>query len=273
MTGKVIDSGANSLLLVLLPLALAIMIVFVAWPFILGIFALGLVWKLWQTYQWQKLSEKIDPLFNQLIQANQGCLTVLDLSMKTSLNAGTAKWFLDRKADQYGAVKRLYEDKGVIYYFLTANALGSIFDDSEPEDDTELAPATNLSSSPSDTVTIKPESEQKLTTSATVETETSSSATENSTQGISETTPPEILDTSQSSSTTELTINVDQNEVKSENLSLNQGELAKRLEVHSSTVGKRKSEEDFGLWSQSRDPEGIPWQYVEVDKIFIPLQE
>jgi hypothetical protein len=273
MTGKVIDSGANSSLLVLLPLALVIMIVFVAWPFILGIFVLGLGWKLWQTYQWQKLSGKIDPLFNQLIQAHQGCLTVLDLSMKTGLNAGTAKWYLERKADQYGAVKRLYEDKGVIYYFLTTSALGSIFDDSEPDSDIELAPATNLSSSSSDTVTITPKSEQRITRTTTTESKTSSSAQENSTPPIAETSQSEIKDTSQLSSTTKLTTAVNQPEINLENLSLNQGELAKRLEVHSSTIGKRKSDEDFGLWSQSRDPDGIPWQYVDAEKIFIPLQE
>ena len=97
MTGKVIDSGANGLLLVLLPFALITMVVFVAWPLIVGAFAFALGWKLWQTYQWQQLSTQIDPLFNQLVNVNKGCLTILDLSSKTGLSSRISKWYLDRK--------------------------------------------------------------------------------------------------------------------------------------------------------------------------------
>lgn len=274
MTGKVIDSGANSLLLVILPLALAIVIVFVAWPLILGIFALVLAWKLWQTYQWQKLSGEIDPLFNQLVQAHQGCLTVLDLSMKTSLNANTAKWYLDRKADQYGAIKRLYEDKGVVYYFLTAGALGSIFDDSDPYSDTEeLAPLNNLSSSSSDTSKVSSESKQQSSQTEIASSATQISATTNESTQLNQETKE--LDESIIFSSSYSTSKIDQDltsENQPNNLMLNQADLAKRLEVHSSTIGKRKSEEDFGLWSQSRDPDGIPWQYLEEEKMFIPLE-
>ncbi len=272
MTGKVIDSGANSLLLVLLPLALITMVVFVAWPLILGIFVVSLGWKLWQTYQWQQLSKKIDPLFNQLIQTNQGCLTILDISLKTGLNANTSKWYLDRKTDQYGAVKRLYEDKGVVYYFLTGNALGSIFDDSDSDSDTESAPEPNLisTSDSSDSTTTNNESqgESPKVVDTLAKDENSSAETEFLTENespsdqenISPTPPPENIksDLGQVIATSELTFN--------------QTELAKRLEVHSSTVGKRKSDDDFSLWSQSRDPDGIPWQYIEDTKLFIPLE-
>lgn len=154
MTGKVIDSGANSILLVLLPLALITMVVFVFWPFIVGIFFFALGYKIWQRYRLKQLSEQIDPFFNQLIQAHQGCLTVLDLTTKTNLGAKTARWYLEQKTLEYGAVKRLYEDKGIVYYFLTANALGSIFDDSEPDDDTDLAPETDLNASFSKPTTV-----------------------------------------------------------------------------------------------------------------------
>jgi hypothetical protein len=51
-----------------------------------------------------------------------------------------------------------------------------------------------------------------------------------------------------------------------------QAELAKRLDVHASTVGKRKSEEDFPEWSQSRDPEGIAWKYDPDTKEFTPIE-
>jgi hypothetical protein len=52
-----------------------------------------------------------------------------------------------------------------------------------------------------------------------------------------------------------------------------QAELAKRLDVHSSTVGKRKSDEDFPEWSQSRDPEGIAWEYNPEAKEFVPIEK
>jgi hypothetical protein len=55
--------------------------------------------------------------------------------------------------------------------------------------------------------------------------------------------------------------------------SLIQAELAKRLDVHSSTVGKRKSDSDFSEWSQSRDPEGIAWEYSPDTKEFLPVQK
>jgi hypothetical protein len=265
MTGKVIDSGANGTLLVLLPLALAIMVLFVAWPLFVGLFGLGLAWKLWQTYQWQQLSQKIDPTFNQLVQANQGCLTVLDISMKANLTANTAKWYLERKAEQYGAVRRLYQDQGIVYYFLTASALGSIFDDSEPENEVELAPENNPSpittpdvvdtlSQENRNISIPTPKEENLTS---LEKKTKSSA---SPPAVSEAeSPPKIISSQERI-------------LDTTDLNLNQSELAKRLEVHSSTIGKRKSDSDFALWSQTKDPDGVPWQYIEETKIFTPLK-
>ena len=43
------------------------------------------------------------------------------------------KYFLARKSDEYGTKPQTVADKGVIFYFPTASALGSILDDSEPE--------------------------------------------------------------------------------------------------------------------------------------------
>jgi hypothetical protein len=53
--------------------------------------------------------------------------------------------------------------------------------------------------------------------------------------------------------------------------SLIQLELARRLDVHSSTVGKRKSDPDFSEWSKSKDPEGIAWKYSRKSKMFNPI--
>ncbi|WP_017295176.1 hypothetical protein [Geminocystis herdmanii] len=263
MTGKVIDSGANSILLVILPLALIIMVVFTFWPIIVGILVFALGYKLWKRYHLKQLSEQIDPFFNQLIQANQGCLTVIDITTKVNLSVKDARSYLDYKTQQYGAVKRLYEDKGVVYYFLTANALGSIFDDSEPDDDTDLAPDTNASFSDrpttqvieSQTPTVNPEIVIPVVTEPSTTTVIPSSAS----TSVDNPLPPPSSPEENTSSSIESNINA-----------LNQSELAKRLEVSPTTVAKRKTEADFPLWSQSRDPDGTSWQYVEETKLFIP---
>ncbi|NJO19313.1 MAG: hypothetical protein HC838_03495 [Spirulinaceae cyanobacterium RM2_2_10] len=51
-----------------------------------------------------------------------------------------------------------------------------------------------------------------------------------------------------------------------------QAELSKRLAVHSGTLTKRKSDPDFPQWTQSRDPEGIAWQYSVSEKVFTPVE-
>ncbi|WP_330205053.1 hypothetical protein [Cyanobacterium sp. Dongsha4] len=274
MNGKVIDSGANSIPLVLLPLAFIIIIVFVAWPLLVAIFIFALGLKLWERFRLQQLSEEIDPYFNNLIQAHQGCVTVLDLTNKTELKSKTARWYLDQKAEEYGAVKRQYEDKGIVYYFLTASTLGSILDDSEPDDsdtdeDINIASSSQQSSSSYSSISpaSSPTPEVKLESVTITPPENPPSS------------PPPVNDDSVSNTSPEVETST-QEEDKSDTLdsqeengmSLNQSDLAKRLEVHPSTVGKRKSDRDFGLWSQSRDPDGIPWQYIEDTKMFVPLK-
>ncbi|MFN7852269.1 MAG: hypothetical protein ACK5OU_10015, partial [Dolichospermum sp.] len=55
--------------------------------------------------------------------------------------------------------------------------------------------------------------------------------------------------------------------------SLIQSELAKRLNVYSSTVYKRRNDPDFPEWSRSRDPDGIAWSYSRKSKEFFPMEE
>ena len=139
MTGKVLDSGASGALVLILPMALVIVILLKAWPVILLLSVLSIGVRIWQNYQWNQWSQQVDPFFHQLIKANQGCLTPIDLSLKANLTGRGAKQFLDKKAEEYGA-QRKEEDKGTVYYFLTASALGSIFDDSEPSELDEALP-------------------------------------------------------------------------------------------------------------------------------------
>ncbi|BAQ61887.1 hypothetical protein GM3708_2293 [Geminocystis sp. NIES-3708] len=233
------------------------MVVFVFWPLIVGIFFFALGYKIWQRYRLKQLSEQIDPFFNQLIQAHQGCLTVVDLTAKTDLSAKTARWYLEQKTEEYGAVKRLYEDKGIVYYFLTANALGSIFDDSEPDDDTDLAPEPNLNASFSNDLaeidSIKDVSDISPSPTTTV------IPPQPNPTVFSDILPP-----------TPETIVASASTVETNTDTVTQSELAKRLDVTSQTIGRRKLEADFSLWSQSKDPEGVPWKYIEETKLFIP---
>ncbi|BAQ66270.1 hypothetical protein GM3709_3035 [Geminocystis sp. NIES-3709] len=242
------------------------MVVFVFWPVIVGIFILTLGFKLWQKYRLKQLSEQIDPFFNQLIQANQGCLTVIDITTKTNLSASTARWYLDQKTQEYGAVKRLYEDKGIVYYFLTANALGSIFDDSEPDSDTDIAPSLTASFSNTETTTViesqSAKVPEKIVTPVVDEPSTTTVISSQPSPSVSDNFPPSPPPKETEISTTNIT--------ESNINALNQSELAKRLEVSPSTVGKRRSDADFTLWTQTRDPDGVAWQYIEETKLFIP---
>ncbi len=51
-----------------------------------------------------------------------------------------------------------------------------------------------------------------------------------------------------------------------------QSELAKRLDVHSSTIYKRRDDPDFSAWTQTRDPEGVSWIYSSETRLFSPLE-
>ena len=50
-----------------------------------------------------------------------------------------------------------------------------------------------------------------------------------------------------------------------------QAELAKRLNLHASTIAKHKSLPDFPQWSQNQDPEGVSWKYLPETKMFVPV--
>ncbi|NEO27270.1 MAG: hypothetical protein F6K03_10320 [Kamptonema sp. SIO4C4] len=71
-----------------------------------------------------------------MLKENQGCLTAIDLALNANITLEAAKRFLENKASEYGAQRKEYQ-KGTVYYFLTASALGRIFDESEPSSDSD----------------------------------------------------------------------------------------------------------------------------------------
>ncbi|NJO19312.1 MAG: hypothetical protein HC838_03490 [Spirulinaceae cyanobacterium RM2_2_10] len=135
MTGQVLERSAASILVLLIPLAFVLVLLYSVWPLLLLIVAAGIGLNVWQKYRWQQWSQQVTPYFNQLISDNQGCLTPFDLAMKANLTAAAAQRFLDRKAADYGAQCKDYKEGGRVYYFLTASALGSMFQESEPVGD------------------------------------------------------------------------------------------------------------------------------------------
>jgi hypothetical protein len=249
MTGKIIDRGAAGFLVLIIPLAVGIVLLFTVWPFILLFILLGLVWKVWQDYRWSRLSAVVNPYFNQLLQEHQGCLTPMDLSVKANLTAKSALQFLERKADEFGAQKKTLGNKGIVYYFITASTLGSLFDESElPPEDEEIevvsksaVPVILASSQPA--VTPPP-----LT-------------------GIGkllEEVPevPEEVPDSQAIETSQPAIGP-----------LILSDLAKRLEITPAMLGKRKNSPEFADWSRSKDPEGIAWQYLPAESMFMAIED
>jgi ParB family chromosome partitioning protein len=54
--------------------------------------------------------------------------------------------------------------------------------------------------------------------------------------------------------------------------SLTDAEMALRLGVKTSTLGKAKKRTDFSSWSKSKDPDSKAWQWIAESKRFVPLE-
>jgi len=54
---------------------------------------------------------------------------------------------------------------------------------------------------------------------------------------------------------------------------LNQNQLAKRFNYNSSNLAKQRNKgyESFVIFSASKDPDGISWQYSKQDKLYYPI--
>lgn len=257
MTGKVIDSSAKGILILILPIAFLCVLLLKAWPYLLALLLAATIFTVWQQYEWLKWSKQVNPFFNLLIKENQGCLTALDLSLKANISGPAAQRYLERKAAEFGAKRRVYEDRNTVYYFLTASALGSIFESSEPLPEPEYESLTSQA----------PRLIQLLTESAADGWDNSDLNSQ-----IEEDDQPvvhpfknlgKLLDESEEIPAQE----------KKVIQSLIQSELAKRLDVHASTIGKHKSDPDFPEWSQSKDPEGIAWKYSAKRREFFPVDK
>ena len=262
MPGKVLDNGSAGALVLILPLAFSFVALYALWPLLLLLAAVIVAFQLWQNYQWQKWCREINPYFNQLIKENQGYLTPVDLCVRANLTPRDAKIFLARKSDEYGTKPQTVADKGVVFYFPTASALGSILDDSEPE---AAVNSYQLAAKDSNKLSVRGIA-QLAKQEQSEQNDTAESA---SFARLPEVESPSTTATETKSdpdsSTTERSASIDAGQ------SLIQAELAKRLDLNSSTVGRRKGDRDFEEWSQSKDPEGIAWRYEPDTKLFVAV--
>jgi hypothetical protein len=274
MTGKIIDSNAGGCLILILPIAFLIIFLFSTWPVLLALLLLSAIWNFWQRYQWQQWSQQVNPIFHKLILENRGSITAIDLAMKANFSAATAKRYLDTKAEEFGAQRRDDKELGTVYYFITARTLGSIFDDSEPpslpnEQDNIDSPLLSENQNQ-----LRPLENSIERGSLQEEGDFEAAAGEPphaTPSSISPHLPPSSLIPDPYEAAKEQA--EPPNHKQSALESLLQSELAKRLDVHSSTVYKRRADPDFPEWSRSRDPEGIAWKYSPDTKQFSPLPE
>lgn len=243
MSEKLIETNGKGFLVLLLPISFLIIFLVSTWKALLALALLIAGINIFQMYQWQQWSQKVNPLFHQMIRENQGKITPIDLAMKGNFSGTQAKRYLDSKASEFGASLINSQEGGDVYYFITSSILGNILDSSEPEKKLATQPLSATTS----TLLAPP--------------------------------PPQIEQEEQKEEAREPLVTASHEEVRKpleKQLifgSLIQSELAKRLNVYSSTVYKRRNDPEFPEWSRSRDPDGIAWSFSQKTKEFFPLDE
>ncbi|MFH7030704.1 MAG: hypothetical protein ACHBN1_36505 [Heteroscytonema crispum UTEX LB 1556] len=250
MSEKSLESNGKAFLVILLPISFLIIFLVYTWRIWLALIVLVLGFNIWQSYRWQQWCQRVNPTFHEMVREAQGRITPMDLAIKGNFSGDTAKRYLDTKASEFGA-SILNEDGNKVYYFMTASTLGSILDSSEPvkELPTQSVTKTAMSVLASPEAQAQQEQEEPESESK-IETETE--------------LPPQPPQKEQVKLPLEKQLIFG---------SLIQSELAKRLNVYSSTVFKRRDDPDFPEWSRSRDPDGIAWSYSPKTKEFFPLEE
>ncbi len=248
MSEKTLETSGKGFLLLLLPLSFLIIFLVSAWRVLLGLFAVVVGFNLWRTYRWQQWCSQVNPVFQQLIGEHSGRITPMDLALRGNFNGGKAKRYLDAKASEFGA-SIVDSDDGKIYYFMTANTLGSILDSSEPEIDFSNAPVATLNKELLEPTPVKVEEESVVELANAEE------------------LPEEILEHAE---------HAEHAKPLEKQLflgSLIQSELAKRLGVYSSTVFKRRDDPAFPEWSRNKDPDGVAWTFSADTKEFFPVED
>lgn len=202
----------------------------------LGTMAIG-AWTIWTFYQQRRQSQQayLKELFYQLIQENHGYITALDLAMKANISAQAAVQYLERRAEEFAAEFEVNEQGGVLYLFTTAKSARAI--------DVKFFTQEPVKK------TLPKSTERRRQLKDFPAVSVNRDEPKDSGREIEE---------------------INQEIAQSP---LNQAKLAKRLQVHSSTVSKRKINANFDQWSRNLDPEGVAWQYSPETKRFYPMKQ
>lgn len=271
MTGKAVESDPKGLLVLILPVAVAMVFIYKAWRWILLALTVAIAWVVWDNYQWQQKCLAIDPLFNQLVQKNQGIITQADLVSQGIAKGRAANRYLKDKVAEYGAYQRQVGESKV-YYFISASTLGSIFDDSEPEPQpaTPPSPALPATTEPVVEVTVAKTAPEVQTPPAAIV----SPDAELAAAPVGHSPFAQLAELKEARKQQEPEVNETASMPATDPkpaaaMTLIQSELAKRLDTTSSTIARRKSEENFAEWTQSKDPDGLAWAYDPDSKLFI----
>jgi len=246
MSEKTIENYGKSFLVLILPISFVIVFLVNTWKVLLLILGLLMVFNLWQQYRWEKWCNQVNPLFYDLIRENQGKITPMDLAIKGNFSGQVAKRYLDGKAQEFGASVLGSENEEQSYYFINASILGDILDSSELLEKLPAQPVTKIARSflaPPPVILQEEEAQPKF-------------------ESESESLPAPTHEEVKKPLEEQLVFG-----------SLIQSELAKRLNVYSSTVYKRRNDPDFADWCRSRDPDGIAWSYSRKSKEFFPIEE
>jgi hypothetical protein len=258
MSEKTIEGNGKAFLLLILPISFLAIFLASTWRIWLGVSLLILGLNFWQRYQWRQWCLGVNPTFHQLIQKNQGSITPMDLAAVGNFSGDRAKYYLNTKANEFGANIRTTDDGKQTYYFMNATILGGILDSSEPQ--LELPAAKVPRKMPLLTTPEKITAVTQVKPELVADVGDHIEAVAANTEAEVETLPPK--DHAQPTLAEQLVFG-----------SLIQSELAKRLNVYSSTVFKRRDDADFPEWSKNRDPDGVSWRYDRKTREFFPIEE
>ena len=327
------DNPLPGFLLILLPAAFVAVFLSLAWPFILGgvVFLTGN--SVWQSYQWAKLSQQVNPYFSQMVLEQQGEIAPLALSARANISAPVADRYLQGKAAEIGGVSYRSDSGGTVYSFLTVNSLENTFAGlSSNESITQKLAALDYVDTQPATVSqhleksapVLEKIEVTPTTPVIAEVMPSIPQTETATpvttvvllspviETVTLPTPPVSIAVAITPVETvvakvELEAPIEPPKIAEENIpsgssfaqalrgifdagnepvieeaiqleeissvaeTITQADLAKRLDVHPSTLYKRRSDVSFGDWTRNRDPDGVGWGYQRDTKEFYRL--
>ena len=239
-----LDTNPTNNFLIVTTLGLGLLILSFSWRlFAIIVIGTGLTWIISYYHRQHKQQQDcLNGLFYQLIEKNQGHITALDLAMKSQLSGKVVQEFLDERGKEFGAELEITENGGLSYYFPIALSLV----DGQRKQEVEILTEKILGCNGQ---LINEEIIEKVSN------------------------PRIPLPHSQVNGN--LKFNLENHEFKSTSkeiyISLTQKELATRLNVHASTISKRKTKPDFSIWSSQKDPESISWKYVKEQRRFLPI--